>query len=76
MERKTTREHYIESVHEVIAVNAAWMKTEPDTEERAAAYLAYEQAMGFAQIRASRLGYHEHQLFSDAMVIRDGGHVS
>lgn len=72
MERKTTKEHYMQSVHEVIAANSAWSNTEPKSDERAQAYLAYEQALGFAQIRASRLGYQEHQVFSDAMVIREG----
>ena len=75
MERKTTRANYIESIHEVIAASDAWSKTEPKSDERQAAYLAYEQAMGFAQIRASRLGYHESALFVDAAKVREGKDV-
>jgi len=75
MERFTTREHYIQSVHDLIAANAAWQKTEPKSQERKDAFLAYEQALGGAQIRASRLGYQEHQVFSDGMKIREGQNV-
>lgn len=70
MERRTTKEHYMQSVHEVIAANAVWMKTEYNTPERAEALLAYERAMGFAQMRATRLGYHESKLYVDALEIR------
>lgn len=76
MEKTTTHKHYIESVRELITANTAWSNTGPKSDERNDAYLAYEQALGFAQIRASRLGYQEHQVFSDAMVIRDGKDVS
>jgi len=75
MEKKTTREHYIQSLHDLIAANAAWQQTEPKTDERVAAYRKYENAMGSLQIRASRLGYHESQVFIDCMEIRGGKDV-
>ena len=76
MEKKTTREHYIQSLHELIAVNAAWQQTEPKTDERVVADRNYENALGSVQIRASRLGYHESQAFVDCIKIREGRDVN
>ena len=76
MERVTTRADYIKSIHKLISVNTLWSLTRPKSDERDAAYVAYEQAIGFAQIRSSRLGYLEHQVYTDAAAIREGKDVS
>ena len=72
MEKKTTRAHYIESLQVLLSANEAWKHTEIKSPERAEAYRQYENAMGGAQIRASRLGYHESQVYLDCMKIQEG----